>query len=108
MTIRVRVDENFGTGGIDVWVVDKGAPDRRTLLRQDGQWEIVTDLAGTQLTALPSLRLPEDVGRPLLDALVRFYDGGEDTRNLRRDYDAERARVDRLIAALIPGSKVPS
>jgi hypothetical protein len=100
MSIRVRVDENFATGGVDIWVVDKG-DGRRDLLRPDGQWERVTDLATTQLTAEPSVRLPEYVARPLLDALVRFYDGAEDTRNLRRDYDAERARVDRLIGALL-------
>jgi hypothetical protein len=104
MSIRVRVDENFATGGIDVWVVEKFDAGRRSLLRPNGQWEIAADLGATQLTSDPSLRLPEYVGRPLLDALIRHYDGAEDTHNLRRDYDAERARVDRLIGAFLPGS----
>jgi hypothetical protein len=32
---------------------------------------------------------------------VRHYGGAEDTRALRRDYDAERERVDALTAALV-------
>jgi hypothetical protein len=30
-------------------------------------------------------------------ALLRYYQGGDDLRALRKDYDAERARVDKLI-----------
>jgi hypothetical protein len=37
----------------------------------------------------------------VLDALVRYYQGAEDTRTLRQDYDAERARVDKFIDATI-------
>jgi hypothetical protein len=37
----------------------------------------------------------------LLTSLGRHFDGAEDMRALRRDYDAERQRVDRLTGALI-------
>jgi hypothetical protein len=43
----------------------------------------------------PTMRLSDEYGRALLDALTRHYHGAEDTRALRRDYDAERARADR-------------
>lgn len=51
----------------------------------------------------PTITIPDEVARALLDALAAHYGGTGDTRQLRRDYDAERARVDRLIAALTGG-----
>lgn len=36
----------------------------------------------------------------LLDALARHFGGTGDSRQLRKDYDAERGRVDKLIATL--------
>lgn len=48
----------------------------------------------------PSLTLREEHARALLDALITHFNGGENTRQLRKDYEAERARVDRLIGVL--------
>jgi hypothetical protein len=48
------------------------------------------------------LTLRDDMARSLLAALLRHYNGADDARMLRKDYDAERARVDRLIGALLP------
>lgn len=45
-------------------------------------------------TPAPTIELPGEAARVLLESLVRFYQGSEDTRALRRDYDAERKRVD--------------
>jgi hypothetical protein len=53
----------------------------------------------------PNIRplvLRDDMARALLVALLRHYNGADDARMLRKDYDAERARVDRLIGALLP------
>ena len=48
------------------------------------------------------LRIREDDARALYDALAdHFGHAGHDTRALRKDYDAERARVDKMLAALI-------
>ena len=52
------------------------------------------------VTAEPTFRLDHDAARALLDALTRHFHGAEDTRALRRDYDGERVRVDRLIEHL--------
>ena len=47
------------------------------------------------------LRLPEDDARAIYEALAdHFGHSGNDTRALRRDYDAERKRVDTFIAHL--------
>lgn len=44
------------------------------------------------------LHLAEDDARAMYEALAAYFGGtGHDTVALRRDYDAERKRVDRLI-----------
>jgi len=48
----------------------------------------------------PTLRLGHEEARAVLDALTAHYQGVEDTRALRRDYDAERKRVDQLAGTL--------
>lgn len=47
------------------------------------------------------LHLQEDDARAIYEALAdHFGHAGHDTRALRKDYDAERARVDKLLAHL--------
>ncbi len=52
------------------------------------------------LIGQPTFRLSDEHARALLETLTRHYQGAEDTRALRRDYDAERGRVDGLIGHL--------
>jgi hypothetical protein len=48
------------------------------------------------------LRLDEDEARAIYEALADYFGhAGHDTRALRKDYDAERRRVDHLIEAVI-------
>jgi hypothetical protein len=49
---------------------------------------------------LPTFLLPSAVGRALLEALARHFGGTGDVRQLRKDHDAERARVDKLLGVL--------
>lgn len=50
------------------------------------------------------LRIPDEDARALYEGLADYFGhGGHDTRALRRDYDAERGRVDRFIAYLTDG-----
>lgn len=52
------------------------------------------------------LDLPEDAARAIYEALAdHFGSPSNDTRALRRDYDAERARVDKFIAHLTGGQR---
>lgn len=46
------------------------------------------------------LRITELVAKALLEALAEHFGGTGDTRTLRKDYEAERARVDRLLEKL--------
>lgn len=48
-------------------------------------------------TPPPELHVEESIAKALLEALAAHFGGTEDTRTLRRDYDAERARVDKFI-----------
>lgn len=50
------------------------------------------------------LRLPEDAARAMYEALAQYFGGAADSATLRRDYDAERARVDVFIRHLTAGS----
>ncbi len=50
------------------------------------------------------LRLPENDARAIYEALAEhFGHAGHDIRALRKDYDAERGRVDRFISYLTDG-----
>lgn len=52
------------------------------------------------------LDIREDDARAIYEALAdHFGHNGHDTRALRRDYDAERGRVDKLIAHLTGGPR---
>lgn len=48
----------------------------------------------------PELHIKEDVAKVLLETLAEYFGGTGDTRTLRRDYEAERLRVDKLLEKL--------
>jgi hypothetical protein len=103
--IRAYVsDDNYGIG-VQVAIVLRAGDDERSRATQimrfrDGieQWEELPEIA---VTSGPTLRLDHDSARALLDGLSRYFDGAEDTRALRHDYDSERGRVDKLTDAVI-------
>lgn len=94
MTIHVHVTDNYFNHGVRVFIVhDLG--DEKRILRNPGalgfdSWEVFEPNQEVE----PTFALSDDASRALLEALVRHYQGAEDTRALRRDYDAERKRVD--------------
>lgn len=73
---------------------------------------VVTGLTseGAQFERLPAgdaaatIFIPDDIAHVLLDALAAHYGGTGDSRQLRRDYDAERHRVDLMIRSLLKGA----
>lgn len=102
--ISVYLREHFVSDALDVFVVRQYDGVRAVLHREDSalRWDDV----GQEHAALPdgvlepTFTLPFDSGRALLEALTRHYNGAEDTRQLRKDYEFERQRVDSLIGAL--------
>lgn len=55
---------------------------------------------GASYSDQPTLRIPDALGRALLEALSAHYGGVADVRQARRDLDRESARVDRLLEAM--------
>lgn len=98
--IRAHIIERFWQDEVDVFIADK-QDGRVRYLRKDGwtRW-IVGDEAIADGDITPAVTLPYDSGRALLQALVEHYQGAEDTRALRRDYDAERKRVDHHVEVI--------
>lgn len=99
--IKVYIQEPYsGPFGMKVFVIDrhKDIPDR--ILRYEEGYMKWDSLEPEGIEVAPTFTLPEDTGRVLLEALMQHYQGSEDTRALRRDYDAERKRVDELVKTL--------
>jgi hypothetical protein len=113
VTTRARIEADWHRGGIRAVIVGPGYV--RT-------WE---DLGGVNVSydrnsgATPEipegrtewLRFQEDEARALYEELASYFGGtGHDTRALRKDYDDERRRVDRLtegILAIAVGAPLP-
>jgi hypothetical protein len=97
--IEALIGDNWTQRGIKIlWRRDQGAH-----VEYHNGREAVTNPPPNVEVDLEPLVLDDDAARALLSALLRHYDGGEDTRTLRRDYDAERKRVDQFIAHLTKG-----
>lgn len=103
--IQVRIAEDFFTDGISVYVSQKhgGAPRQILHIAEGGKWTRWTDLdphGAAEPGPDPTIRLTDEAGRALLDALLRHYQGSGDYHELRKDYLAERKRVDDLLASM--------
>ncbi|SRR6266851_2200665 len=101
--IRVHISGDFMIGGISVGIMETGGNGPRVICRVNDQGVIMPNevLAPGTGPAVPTFALPDDMARALLEELTRWYHAAEDTRALRKDYDDERRRVDRLTEAVI-------
>ena len=100
MSVQARVLDNFMYDGVKVAVRLSADGSRATALQWVDPVEVVIDR-----DAVPPdntlLRLSEDVARAIYEALsVHFGGNVVDATRLRKDYDAERARVDVFIKHL--------
>lgn len=91
--VAVRIAQRYGEDCAPVQVLHLTRADDGTV---SADWAGWTEHRPGEMVA-PTLVLSDEIARPLLDALSRYYNGAEDTRALRRDYDAERKRTDTLI-----------
>lgn len=76
-------------------------------------YEVITEISSNRAVLThheglvegpPPLRIPTDAARALYDALAQHFGGTSNSKQLRADYDAERARVDKFINHLIKES----
>jgi hypothetical protein len=85
---------------VGIYVVNEETSTRH-LLRYTGSQAAWEEVSRDGRVTEPTFVMEDSAARALLDALMRYYQGAEDTRALRKDYDAERARADKLTTALI-------
>lgn len=99
MTIQAYIAHRYLNDSLDVYIV-KNIDGYLYALQMDAGGQTTWTECGRSGDTVrseeppPTVVLPQDSGRVLLEALVRHYQGTEDTRALRRDYDNERKRVD--------------
>lgn len=106
--IQAYITEGPFGDSLRIYIIDRQEYGARRLLRtvEDGtamRWdELEPDNAAVvDAEPAPTFQLPYDSGRALLESLMRYYNGAEDTRQLRKDYEAERKRVDMLANSLV-------
>ncbi|WP_042400070.1 hypothetical protein [Streptacidiphilus carbonis] len=90
--INVHVTDGPFGDGVRVFILNEG-PGGRYLHRPGGQ-PSMQEITEGSADVEPSITLGGEEARALLDSLMRYYHGAEDSRALRRDYEAERKRVD--------------
>jgi hypothetical protein len=94
--IRAYVSDQQWGMGVSIGLVQEQENDRPQVMRlTDGQfasWETIEPGA----VVSPTMTLDDAEARALLDGLMRHFHGAVETGALRKDYDAERARVDKL------------
>jgi hypothetical protein len=97
--IDVFINDRYSIDGVGIYIV-RGEGEIRHLMKFNGdmvEWVVVED------TVLPSptFHINNGIGRAMLDALTRHYQGASDMHNVRSDYLHERGRVDKCIDALL-------
>jgi len=99
MTARAYVETDWLRRGVRVWLGDEDVGGTTTV-----DFTNVAKRRNADQTVTPEaspLALTNEQARALYSALGdHFGHSGTDTRALRKDYDAERARVDLFIASL--------
>lgn len=93
---RAHVDRRL-YGGVSIWLLDRHTGEKRVMVPHEPVFETFDE----HTTVPPSLVLGDEMARVLLDALAAYFGGTGEVQTLRRDYDAERKRVDKMIEALI-------
>jgi len=94
---RAYVDRDFFMfDGLRIWLVDRRGQRRALMVSHTPVFEEADETIQHE----PSLRLEDGAARALLDALAAYFGGTGELQTLRRDYEAERKRVDRFIEHL--------
>jgi hypothetical protein len=100
--ICAYITDDLYSFGVRISVVQQHEGRPHSILRVDDdpgrfRWEPIED---PRAEVKATMTLQNEEARALLDSLTRFFHGAEDTRALRRDYEAERGRVDLLVGSL--------
>jgi hypothetical protein len=91
MSTEAHISVDYIGQGISVTVIRRNG-DRVDVLKDLGSFDKFAEwqTVDPQTQAPAGIRVPDDVAKALLDALLNHYRGGHDARELRKDYDHER------------------
>lgn len=101
--LKVLISDSFAFASdqIAIAIVLQHNHEERSIMHVDREGFNHFEAVEPATTTKPTLLLPNDVGRALLDALMRHYQGASDMHTVRADLLHERGRVDRLITAVV-------
>lgn len=106
MSIRAYIAEDHMLGRyVRVAFIDQRPTGEYALRLAGNTVEEIRLEEGTEVPDDVALTLSHDMARALLQSLTNHYHGAEDTRALRKDYDHEKQRVDKMIDHLIGGAR---
>lgn len=101
MAWRAQVDSDFARRGVAI-TIGYDVDDDGMVVVQPLSLQVKRETLGASLE--PSLRLEDEAGRALYEALSRYYGSG-DVLTLRALLDQERQRCDRLIEHLAAAAR---
>lgn len=105
---RVAIERDvYRFGGLKVWMYRRNGAGATEVVQPAEL--VVTAIAPDEdgYSREPSLLLPEEFARALLDALAAYFGGSSELRRADADLKAERARVDVLIGHLAEMGRRP-
>lgn len=100
---KARIADHFAADGCAIWLYTEWEKGKRSVMHfsADGVNGVAWQDAEATAEIPPTMRLPDDAARALLDALLRHYQGASDMHTVRADLLHERGRADKLTDALI-------
>ena len=98
--IRAYVNPDFARLGLAIHLIDQRGQDGPTFLAAPAEL-VFSEIDPMTSGQEPTLQLSDEAARALLDALAAHYGGSSDVQTLRKDYLAERARVDKMIDHMV-------
>ena len=96
MKALARVEDDWMRDRVAILLAD--ANDSRIEVFNFEAVSIVTSERDAMPPDTTPLRLSHDMARALYEALAKHFGGSPETATLRKDYEAERARVDVFIS----------
>ena len=99
MSARVYVAEDWQRDKVNISVAIEVTEGHTKYLRW-GEPIVSTIDINQEAPSDATLALTPEIARALHEALSRYFGGSPDATNLRKDYNSERARVDKFIAHL--------
>lgn len=106
MSSKAHVRNDWIRDEVKIAVIREAGCDRYVRNWRADAMEQVTEHVAVDPSDDTWLRVSEDDARAIYEALAdHFGHNGHDTRALRKDYDAERARVDKLISHVTGGAR---